>query len=533
MTNPSQSQPMWSASEVAWKIDHGATRPSGRRWGYVVLAAYLASSILVIAFESDGWAQPRGPDLRYLVLAGALCAIAVFETAMIVRSNRRWQRLRAVLWESNGAACPWCAVRTDSQPCPGHGFTTKEHALLLRYWEALLGRRKDVEARALLELLEVAPRRPLFQRITGPVDRLRLRSLISRNDPELTTTQRFRAGIPYASVVAAATILAGTVVLAIFPFEDRRFVFWCGVLYLVATLLGILLPLTRQISPRCAKCGHLCATDRPDLCPECGANLRMPSAVRRVERSTNLILLRCGVGALACAAWYFSDALIDTLPSRVRLACFSTIGPSRDYWLDLDPTTMTQTEVDEAADLLIECVRRSASQDFPDFNFLNFAYHAGKLAPETAERAARVSVRATLSAEQDGDALVATVSPLFRAELHKTTRLVFGGVSVDGGPWTKPADWSIFLEEVTEHGRESLREVGDLEPLPEAQLTFTARVDGVAPGTCTVRARCWIVVYGDSWERYTPAFDEDGVLIPPAGVRGVYPLDLEATVDMR
>jgi hypothetical protein len=47
-----------------------------------------------------------------------------------------------------------------------------------------------------------------------------------------------------------------------------------------------------------------------------------------------------------------------------------------------------------------------------------------------------------------------------------------------------------------------------------------------------VRARCWIVIWGPQWERYAPVFDESGALVPPAGAVA-YPLDLEATVDMR
>jgi hypothetical protein len=44
-----------------------------------------------------------------------------------------------------------------------------------------------------------------------------------------------------------------------------------------------------------------------------------------------------------------------------------------------------------------------------------------------------------------------------------------------------------------------------------------------------VRARCWIVVWGPPWQRYTPQFDAAGAVVAPPG-SAVYPLELEKTI---
>jgi hypothetical protein len=107
-------------------------------------------------------------------------------------------------------------------------------------------------------------------------------------------------------------------------------------------------------------------------------------------------------------------------------------------------------------------------------------------------------------------------------------RLVFGGVSIDGKAWTKGADWSLFAHDLDEFWRKSAQ----LPALPGSKLVFLSRIEGVPRGTHTVRARCWIVVHGSSWERFVPTFDENGALVPPAGAQ-VYPLDLKTTIEIK
>jgi hypothetical protein len=106
---------------------------------------------------------------------------------------------------------------------------------------------------------------------------------------------------------------------------------------------------------------------------------------------------------------------------------------------------------------------------------------------------------------------------------------VFGGVSVDGGAWSPPAAWSLFLHDIEAFWRAN----GQLRVLPEDMLVFRTELGTLEPGTHTVRARCWIVLHGATWERYAPTFDAGGNLIPPSSDTRIYELQLESTISGR
>jgi hypothetical protein len=62
---------------------------------------------------------------------------------------------------------------------------------------------------------------------------------------------------------------------------------------------------------------------------------------------------------------------------------------------------------------------------------------------------------------------------------------------------------------------------------------FRTELGTLEPGTHTVRARCWIVLHGATWERYVPTFDAGGNLIPPSSDTRIYELQLESTISGR
>jgi hypothetical protein len=291
-------------------------------------------------------------------------------------------------------------------------------------------------------------------------------------------------------------------------------------------------PLWRVGRARCTACNHICASEHPTVCNECGADLTSPAAVTRIERSRPLAMLILVVPmGMLFATMFFLDTIVSALPTPVRNAYWTTIRPPTSYWQNLTPPTMTQAEVDEAAGLLVECARPNRARPLFHFDFLCNAERAGKLTPAILEDVARATVEATLEVEQDGDEVVATVTPAFGELIlgaMKTPRLVFGGVSLDDGPWTKGADWSLFMHDLDSFWRTA----GQLRALPESQLVFTGRIKDAPKGMHAVRARCWIVIHGPQWERYTPTFDENGALVPPAGA-AVYPLDLRTTIDIK
>jgi hypothetical protein len=438
-----------------------------------------------------------------------------------------------MIWEANGCVCPWCKVRADTAPCPNHGFTRVQHRFMLDYWESLPTLAFGDCARSLLALRDAAPYGPLPWRIAGVVQRMRLHAVIVAHDPNSTPLTRVRAAIPRAIVTAVFLIALFAVALTIAP---RTIVSGMVPAFLPWLLVGPIFvaigPLWRSGRPRCAACNHLCASDQPKVCNECGADLLKPAAVTRLHRSSPAALLILAVPlGLVMGMMFFQDDLAGLLPQPVRNAYWTNIRPPRSYWRNLTPPTMTQAEVDEAAGLLVECARPNRARPLFHFDFLCDAERAGKLTPAILEDVARATVEATLEVEQDGDEVVATVTPAFGELIlgaMKTPRLVFGGVSLDDGPWTKGADWSLFMHDLDSFWRTA----GQLRALPESQLVFTGRIKDAPKGTHAVRARCWIVIHGAQWERYTPTFDENGLLVPPAGAQ-VYPLDLKTTIEIK
>lgn len=534
-TGPSnEPTPTWSITKAEWDGYQLTTRSQSLFvWvmvGGIVVAAIAAIGIpRLVAMASGRSGVPHALDfVALLLIAGAVAA-----TVWRIHWTKRWNRLRPLVWEARGCVCPWCAERTDAAPCPRHGFTAKEHRLLLDYWESLPNAALGARAKALLALSDAAPRRPLLRRLTDPVQRVQLRSEVTLNDPDSTPFQRLRAAFPNAIIKSFA--LAAVVAIG-FTLMPRGFVVGalsgCLPFVVIAPIVALIGPAFRQGRPRCAACQQICATDKPTICPECGADLTKPASVTRIERAKGAFyFIPFGAMVLFFGCLFFQDAFIGLLPRPLRHAYWSNIKPPTAYWRDLTPMTMTQAEVDEAADVLIDCARPGRARPLFDFSFLCNAERAGKLTPAILEDVARATVEATLEVEQDGSALVATVRPAFGELIlgsMKTPRLVFGGVSLDDGPWTKGADWSLFMHDLDAFWRAN----GQLRALPESQLVFTGRIADAPKGTHRLRARCWIVIHGAQWERYTPAFDDEGALVPPAGAL-VYPLDLEQTITVR
>lgn len=528
------SAPTWSITKSEWD-GYQRSRPFDSLGGRLVIGAIVVLSLLGIVLPialPDAFGMALFARTITTAAACVLAATAIKVGFSLWRA-RRWDRLRPMIWEANGCVCPWCKVRADTAPCPDHGFTRAQHRFMLGYWESLPTLAFGERARALIALRDVAPRGATLWRLIGRVQRMRLHAEVVAHDPNSTPFKRVRAAIPRAIVTALCLVALLAVALAIAP---RAVVSGMAPAFLPWLLVGPIMvaigPLWRSGRPRCAACNHLCASDHPKVCNECGADLLKPAAVTRLQRSSPAALMILAVPlGLVMGMMFFQDDLAGLLPKPVRNAYWTNIRPPRSYWRNLNPPTMTQAEVDEAADILIECARPGRARPLFDFAFLCNAERAGKLTPEILEAVARATVVAKLAVEQDGDAVVATVQPAFGELIlgsMKTPHLVFGGVSLDDGPWTNGADWSLFMHDLDSFWRTA----GQLRALPESQLVFTGRIAGVPRGSHTVRARCWIVIHGAQWERYGPTFDEDGALVPPAGAL-VYPLDLKTTIEIK
>ena len=527
-------RPTWSITKSEWD-GYQRARPLDTLAKRAIVGAIVVLGLVFMALPILLPGDVAGPGLtRLIAVTGAFAlAITILQVAFSFWWSRRWDRLRPMIWDANGCVCPWCKVRADTAPCPNHGFTRAEHRFMLDYWESLPTLAFGDCARSLLALRDAAPYGPLAWRIAGVVQRMRLHAVVVAHDPNSTPLTRVRAAVPRAIVTAVFLIALFAVALTIAP---RTIVSGMAPAFLPWLLVGPIMvaigPLWRSGPPRCAACNHLCASDQPKVCNECGADLLKPAAVTRLHRSSPaaLSILAVPLG-LVMGMMFFQDDLAGLLPKPVRNAYWTNIRPPRSYWQNLTPPAMTQAEVDEAAGLLVECARPNRARPLFHFDFLCNAERAGKLTPAILEDVARTTVEATLEVEQDGDEVVATVQPAFGELIlgaMKTPRLVFGGVSLDDGPWTKGANWSLFMHDLDSFWRTA----GQLRALPESQLAFTGRIKDAPKGTHAVRARCWIVIHGAQWERYTPTFDENGALVPPAGAL-VYPLDLKTTIEIK
>lgn len=290
-------------------------------------------------------------------------------------------------------------------------------------------------------------------------------------------------------------------------------------------------PINERTGPHCARCKQACANPTPAICPECGVALDRPGAISetRARGWSFLAFVALMYGLISTPSLLYRAT--EHLPPRARIALASVGWESGDLFSDLDPVTMSAEETRAAAELLIESARPRDSRRFESGNFLDRAIRSGNLPAEYREKAAQAIVSASLSIERSGDGITATVTPEFGDQILFPTEevvLVFGGVSLDGETWTKGADWAHTWQSVAMGASRRQDEM-----LDDLQFTHTGRIDDVPRGTHTVRARCWIVIPA-RWSRpFPPVFDDRGIIVAGPDTKGVYPLELERTIDIK
>ena len=537
--------PTWSITKAEW--DGLASHAQKLHiWLWVSVGGTVLFGVLLLCASLF---SPSVPDLplldtikRVASVAGVVVILlAVPEYFWMRRSGRAWDTLHPEVWAANGCACPWCLERVDATPCRTHGFTRADHALLLRYWESAATKDVDAMSRYGEELLARQAPKTALARARSAISKVARRAFFSLGDPNATPRRRLRAALTSIAVQYAIIALLG---FAVWHFFGRAVLLpglagcWWIILFIPIMAFVGSGPIWKVGKLRCTKCGQLCASAQPTLCPECGSDLTLPAAVSRSERRGGWwraalfpFVAMLAPGFLIFAGNPLLKSLASALPTGVQSAIYAWTGPPHGYFRNLTVATMTQAEIDGALEVLISCSAPDGPRPIFDFDFMKKAMAAGKVSPATIERAARTVAQAELAVARDGDAVVATVKPEFGElvfGMERVARIVFGGVSIDGKTWTKGAGWSLFAHDLDDFWRKQAQG----GPLPESKLVFTGRIDGVPRGTHTVRARCWIVVHGASWERFVPTFDETGALVPPAGAL-VYPLELKTTIEIK
>ena len=532
----------WNITKAEWD----SLAPKFRnKW--FIYCAMMFEMLFVVALCA-AWYFIKVPISSDFLLWVALVVflIAVGRWAWKRRTDSRWAQFHPIVWESRGCACPWCKTRVDMTPCERHGFSAKEQPQLLAYWEALATVDTAASALSSVELVRLAESlRPaasigsrLWRGAIGPYRRVSMHIVTVSNDPNATTMMRVRASVPYwlfhvmyfASIAAVVSAIFGRSILL----SMLSGCWWMLPMMLVAVFLG---PMARPGRLRCKKCEQQCADLKPKLCLECGSDLTKPGAVARMDRATNrrrsLVLLIIPLMMLIPMTGGFG--LAKQLPLSTQLWWSSWTGPSYGFFQSLNVATLSPAEAASAAELLIAQAAPDGPRPVFDFAFLVNALASGKVPESTREAAARAIVLAELEVSTEDGVTTATVSPEFGALIlgrDATPRFVFGGISVDGAAWSASSELSLMNHDLDSFYRALKPAERQLSLLPESQLRYETAFT-LTPGMHEIRARGWIVLWGEAWKRFVPTFDVDGKLISSPTMSGVYEIQLHESVTIQ
>ena len=473
-----------------------------------------------------------------VIVAGAVLAVIARVRSSLHRGYADWDAMHPAVWESRGCVCPWCQSRVDRDPCVGHGFTTADQPTLLAYWEALaLGDSATVMAKS-DELQDAARTTPLATRANWSL--LRPMRMIAPGmfDAERSPLARARAAWPVSLILLALLVLVTVVVDAA---AGRRAAMVPITVLWSITLVPMALAFAwigwKPGQPRCAACGHLCATPHPERCPECGVDLRKRHAVQRGTQARGHVWIWGLFTLIAWLAPTIAEKAIATLPVRARNAIYSVVPPPTMYFRDLDPTTLSTAEVVSTADTLIEGSQRGLVQF--GWEFLPRAIASGKLPAAYREKAARASVDLVLEAGADPASRVVDVRVVsaWRASvlgLTTTVRLLRGGYSIDGGAtWIPPGSGAEIRPDIQPWFRRGSNEgAADESTGPNSTGPKRTRIQLPSGGAHEIRARCWIITGHSTTSSEAIDFDERGAPILPHADMEAYEVELRTTVEV-
>ncbi len=520
VSTPASELAPWTTSDSEW---NGAAERHGRRvrdkLAIVSIAVLPAAGMAPAILWKIGGAT--GIALTALIFAATL--------SFAVWMHRMQERCRAALpivRREHGCVCPKCFATVTHQPCPRHGVNAAQQRDLMELWEATVlqqwTRLPSVTARIF------SGARPSGRRaMPRPLRPLRWLRETAADDRQ-PAWKRFVAMGVWCGLFMGVWLLVMRLVVGPMAIGPQCMLIVVMPMVFLAFFRG-----PARTRDRCAACGQECAVPHPPACPECGASLSAAGAVTST-RTLRPTLLRVLVSSAAVLVAMLLPAVIGMpfvlthLPTGLLLSSAEVMGPGALLFKELQSRPMSDAEWARAADVMIEGAAPGSGQRVYDFGLFTRGLAGGMLAPEYAERAARATVVATLEARVQGAELRAKVVPQLGENLFmtRTIRIVSGGFSLDGGPLSPSATWSL--------------EPGDLDPImrsvvgnpiPESKLVFEHAwpAAGLEPGEHTVRARCWIVVAGTRGIPFKPLFDADGNIVPPQGGL-VYDLPLETAV---
>ena len=490
---------------------------------FICTAALLI--YLFVRFDGMGGYLPRFLlifTLPYLVFA------IVFAVWWPRRS--RWEALAPKIWDADGCICPWCKINVREEACEAHGVDVSHRDLLVAYYASPM---LDNTGTALQQLVSAVPRPPRRTWLSvGPIGWVIRQTQTIRNKESDPASRK--AAIINLSLAWYGLLASTMVVVAMVVPKGISYLFgsgFSGWMLLIMPLFFIWSPLSIG-APKCKACRQQCHAMDQVTCSECGADLRKPGAITRKEWNTQKALKIAPVFIGLYAFPFIMAFIVGQLPAPARHVIWGTIGAPTGHFMNLDIGTMTKARAEEEADLTLHLARPNGPGikfNF-DSNFIATALEAGLIPESYREDAARTTVSASILLEDTADDQEIVLVPRIDRSLlgTKGPRLAFGGISIDGGPWSPGASWTLIHEDLDEWWRANS---SSREPRPESQLTFRTPVD-LEPGPHEIRARCWIVIHGYDWNPLDLAFDPDGNPDFPTKAK-VYDLSISTTVEVR
>lgn len=499
------------------------------------IAAFLLMSIANVGLFmiAVATAQPVGGNSQVFIILMYILAIPWVITgigfALWRRAQSRWETLAPKIWDADGCICPWCHEDVSSKACEAHGVDSSHRDLLIAHHASAM---LDNSGQALQRLVEAVPKPPRRTRLsTGSFGWLmRQTQTIQNQDTDLAIRIRAIINLSLTWFTFVGFILA--IVIFLVP-GGMKFILasrLTGWFLLMMPVLFFVFNLMSIGPPKCKACRQQCHNLDQEICSECGADLRKPGAINRKElnpkKAIRFVPILIGLFALP----FFMSWIVAVLPTPARNAIWGTIGAPIGHFLNLDVATMTAPRAEEEADLTLHLARPNGpgiKHNF-DSDFIAKALDLALIPESYREDAARTTVSGSIRLEGTSEDQQIVLIPRIDSSLlgNKGPRLAFGGISIDGGPWSPGASWTLVHEDLDEWWREN---ASSRNPRPESQLTFRVPVD-LQPRLHEIRARCWIVIDGYDWNRLDLTFDADGNPEFPAKAK-VYDLAITTTLE--
>ena len=529
MTNTSKDWPITRAELLgAYSLQRRVAIVINIGMILVYLAAIAGLSFFLWSIFSEDSTKVRWSYLIPVASPGFLIPGDLLARA----KRRRWKREAPRIWDADGCICPWCKADVRNDPCDAHGVGPEHRSLLIDFYsQPVLLEPKDKDAP---RLIDSVPRPPGFRYATS---RLRKWSSDQKKiiqNPESTTTQRLGSVLKLAGIYYSTTGvgLAGVFLFlpGLFPYPEGP-----GFMFLMFWLLW---PLFAIVAPNlkfervCSSCQQQCPDLDQAFCNECGKDLQVPNATTRTfigKPKTSLITMAFVFVLTMVLSPFIGEWLMDSLPGGARRVVHRQLGVPTGYFIDIDVPNLTPEEAMAEADLVLHLARPGGPgiQFSFDRDLIGLALEQDLLPESYREKAARATASATLELEKSDDGWEIVVTPRIDPSLldKERPRFASGGVSIDGGPWSPGASWTLVHEDLDPNYRRGFSNLRS-----ESELTFRVPVD-LAPGRYEVEARCWIILRGNTYRSLDLEFDLEGnPEFPQEAI--VYDLPISTTVEI-